>query len=172
MNHNDHVDLIRAGIISGTWADFGSGAGAFTLALADLLGKDGLIYSIDQDQKALREQQAAMQKRFPYVKVQYRAVDFRQRLELPKLDGALMANSLHFHRDKHAILERIKSYIRPGGRFVLVEYNADQGNPWVPFPISYTSWETLAREVGFTSTSLLATHPSRFLREIYSAVSE
>ena len=44
MNHEDHVRLLRKGIVEpgGVWADFGSGAGAFTLALADLLGTEVL----------------------------------------------------------------------------------------------------------------------------------
>lgn len=172
MNHSDHVNLIRAGVTYGTWADFGSGAGAFTLALADLLGKDGIIYSIDRDGKALREQQTAMQSRFPVVTVHYHQADFLQRIDLPKLDGILMANSLHFHRDKEAVLRRIKDYLRPGGRLILVEYNVDHGNTWVPHPLSYTTWEKLAQIVGFAHTQLLATQPSRFLKEMYSAVSE
>jgi hypothetical protein len=39
MNRADHIALIREGVSGGTtWADLGSGAGPFTLALADLLG--------------------------------------------------------------------------------------------------------------------------------------
>ena len=172
MNHTDHVNLIRAGVISGIWADFGSGTGAFTLALADLLGTDGTIYSIDKDQAALREQQGVMQARFPHVEVHYRHLDFRQNFELPKLDGVLMANSLHFYREKEAIIARLKGFIRPGGHLILVEYNVDHGNNWVPYPLSYHSWAELAQASGFRHTSLLATHPSRFLGEFFSAVSE
>jgi ubiquinone/menaquinone biosynthesis C-methylase UbiE len=49
MNHADHVALLRAGVPGpgGVWADLGSGAGAFTLALADLIGPTGQIYSVD-----------------------------------------------------------------------------------------------------------------------------
>jgi len=38
MDHKDHVNLLRNGITNagGVWADFGSGQGAFTLALAEL----------------------------------------------------------------------------------------------------------------------------------------
>ena len=56
MNHQDHVNLIKAGITptDGIWADLGSGTGAFTLALAELLEQDGTIYSVDKDGGALR----------------------------------------------------------------------------------------------------------------------
>ena len=33
----------------GTWADIGAGEGAFTLALADLLGPGGRIVAVDRD---------------------------------------------------------------------------------------------------------------------------
>jgi len=82
-----------------------------------------------------------------------------------------MANSLHYIRHKDPVLQLIKSYIRPGGRLILAEYNADHGNPWVPYPLSYPTWEATAHRNGFASTQLLTTVPSRFLGEIYSAVS-
>jgi ubiquinone/menaquinone biosynthesis C-methylase UbiE len=174
MNHADHVDLLRDGVRGTTWADLGSGGGAFTLALADLIGPSGTIYSVDKDQGALREQQATMRARFPGVAVHYQQADFTKPLLLAGsdgLDGIVMANSLHFVRHKEPVLQQIRRYLRPGGRLILVEYNADQGNMWVPHPMTYETWEKLAQRVGFETTRLLATKPSRFLREIYSAVS-
>jgi hypothetical protein len=47
----------------------------------------------------------------------------------------------------------------------------DRGNTWVPYPFSYPTWATLAARHGFTDTRLLTTQPSRFLGEIFSAVS-
>jgi SAM-dependent methyltransferase len=173
MTHDDHVRLLRAGIsgLGGVWADLGSGTGAFTLALADLLGPGGTIYSVEQDRGALREQERSMRARFPDRAVTYLAADFTYPLELPPLDGIVMANSLHYQRDKAPVLRLVHGYLKPGGRLVLVEYNADRGNPWVPYPLSYPTWEALAARSGFVGTRLLATVPSRFLREMYSALS-
>jgi ubiquinone/menaquinone biosynthesis C-methylase UbiE len=172
LNHHDHVNLLRGAVQEGgVWADFGSGTGAFTLALADLVGPSGRIYSIEKDGRALREQQSAMRGRFPDVSVEYMTADFTHRLELPPLNGIVMANSLHFIRDKAPVLALMHGYLKPDGRFVLVEYNADRGNTWVPYPLSYPTWETMARENGFSQTRKLAAVPSRFLGEIYSAVS-
>ncbi len=112
-----------------------------------------------------------MRARFPTVTVHYIAADFTRELELPPLDGVVMANALHYQRRKDMVVQGVRSYLRPGGRLILVEYNVDRGSPWVPYPISYTTWETLARQCGFANTRLLATVPSRFLGEIYSAVS-
>lgn len=173
MNHQDHVNLLRKGIetAGGVWADLGSGGGAFTLALADLLGLEGMIYSVDKSARALREQEQEMRARFPETTVRYIVADFTRRLDLPLLDGVVMANSLHYVKQKDAQLQLVRSYLKPGGRFILVEYNADQGNMWVPYPLSFGTWESLARKNGFTSTQLLATVPSRFLGSMYSALS-
>ena len=174
MNHDDHVALLRGGIDQpgGVWADFGSGTGAFTLALADLIGPAGVIYSIEQDRSALAQQERSLRERFPDTIVHYRVVDFTQPTDLPTLDGIIMANALHFHRRPESIVQLLKSYLRSRGRFIIVEYNIEQGNSAVPYPVSYRMWEELAAQCGFTDAQLLMTRPSRFLKEIYSAISQ
>ena len=171
MDHEDHVALIRDGVAPGVWADLGSGGGAFTLALAGLLGPGGRIVSIDRDGSALRRQREAMAARFPDAAVDYRQADFTRALELPAMDGIVMANSLHFVRRKEPMLAAVRGWLRPGGRLVLVEYDADRGNPWVPHPLSYQTWERVAAANGFVETRLVARRPSRYLGAIYSALS-
>ncbi|MHB8645008.1 MAG: class I SAM-dependent methyltransferase [Thermomicrobiales bacterium] len=178
MNHTDHVALLRAGVGDRTgeehavWADLGSGGGAFTLALAELLGSGGVIHSVDRDRGALKEQERVMHARFPATQVQYHTADFTQPLDLPALDGIVIANALHFVPEKMAVVRQLRALLRPGGRLILVEYDTDRGNRWVPYPLSYSAWAALARSAGFTTTRLLATVPSRFLGAIYSAASE
>jgi SAM-dependent methyltransferase len=171
LDHEDHVDLISDGVAPGAWADLGSGGGAFTLALADLLGPGARIVSVDRDGGALSRQARAMEARFPDAAVEYRQADFTRPLDLATLDGIVMANSLHFVRRKEPVLAAVRGWLRPGGRLVLVEYDADRGNPWVPHPLSYPSWERVAGENGFADTRLLARRPSRYLDAIYSALS-
>lgn len=175
MNHQNHLDLLRHGIpqVGGVWADLGSGTGAFTLALAELIGPTGEIYSVDKDRGSLQEQAKIMQSRFPENTAHYLKADFAETLELPPLDGVVMANSLHFVADRHkeAVLQQIKSYLKPEGRILIVEYNTDSGNTWVPHPFAYPTWEKMAKQMGFEHTRLLATYPSRFLHEIYAAAS-
>ncbi len=174
MDHADHVALIREGISKpgGVWADFGSGGGAFTLALADVLGPGCQIYSVDKNAASLRQQARAIRSHYPAIEVRYLNADYTHQLDLPPLDGAVMANTLHFQRDKDAVLGRIRSYLQPWGRLVLVEYNLDRGNTWVPYPLSYRTWQTIARRNGLMNTRLLASRPSRFMGEIYAALSD
>ena len=175
VNHTDHVELLRKGIPcrGGVWADFGAGEGAFTMALAELTGPEAVIYSIDKNRRALARQAQAMKVRFPDRRagsLQILNTDFTRRIDLPPLDGLVMANALHFQRDKEPVVRLLKSYLHPNGRLLLIEYNTDSGNAWVPHPLSYPTWEKLAARTGFMSTQLLATYPSHFLREIYSAM--
>jgi SAM-dependent methyltransferase len=177
VDHKDHVELLRDGIpgTGGVWADFGSGEGAFTLALAELTGSEAVIYSIDKDRRALARQEDAMQKRFPgrqMESVHYIHADFTRPIDLPRLDGLVIANALHFHREKEPLVRLLKSYLRQGGFMLLIEYNTDSGNFWVPYPLSFPTWKELAARAGFKEIRLLATYPSRFLREIYSAISQ
>lgn len=153
------------------WADLGCGDGAFTLALADLLGPGGSIEAVDRDSRALRAATAGVRATFPGVTLNGRQADFTEPIGLSALDGVVMANSLHFVRRKRPVLELVHAMLKPGGRLLLVEYDSDRGNPWVPHPMSYPTWERLAAEAGFLGTRRLHCVPSRFLNQIYSAVS-
>jgi ubiquinone/menaquinone biosynthesis C-methylase UbiE len=174
MDHADHVELIVDGVRGaegGAWADLGSGRGAFTLALAALLGPGGRIVSVDHDRGALTDQEREMRARFPDADVRYLVADFTTPLAIGPLDGVVMANSLHFVRRKEKVLTLVRGLLRPGGRLVLVEYDADAGTAWVPYPVSWAAWPPLARGSGFSGTRLIGRVPSRFLGAIYGAVS-
>ena len=174
MDHADHVRLLAGGVRQnegGTWADLGAGSGAFTLALADLIGPHGVIHAVDRDRGALAELRSSFVSAVPQAEVRTHVADFTRRLELADLDGVVMANSLHFVDDKIPVLALVRSYLRSGGRLLLVEYDSDHGNPYVPHPMTFDTWRSLAAEAGFVDTRRLASVPSRFLRQIYSALS-
>ena len=177
MNHADHLALLRDGVPgpspAGVWADLGAGRGAFALALAELLGPGAELYAVDRDARALSQLEREARARYPATRLRTLAADFTRPLGLPPLDGMALANALHFVRDsdKGATLDLLRAQLKPGGRLLLVEYNAERGNHWVPWPLTFPRWADLAARHGFVDTRLLATHPSRFLREIYCALS-
>jgi SAM-dependent methyltransferase len=173
VDHADHVGLLRGAVEpGGTWADIGAGTGAFTLALADLLGPGAQIVAVDRDRGALSANAEAVAARFPGIEMRTLAADFMRDLVLPSLDGIVMANSLHFVAPDRqtGVVAALSSHLRVGGAFVVVEYDADRGNPWVPHPFRYDTWVTMAAGAGLTAPRRLARVPSRFLGGIYSAV--
>src|SRR5262245_50048897 len=103
MNHTDHVNLLRPANLpaGGTWADFGAGSGAFTLALRELIGLNATIYAVDKDRNSLNQLEAAHRARFgASPNLILLSTDFSRPLDIPPLDGIVMANSLHYCKDK------------------------------------------------------------------------
>jgi SAM-dependent methyltransferase len=173
VDHRDHVGLLRSGVpVGGTWADIGAGTGAFTLALADLLSSGATIVAIDRDAGALRANATSMAARFPGVALTTLVGDITGTLALPVLDGLVAANSLHFvPRDRQvAVVRSLAAHLRPGGRFIVVEYDADRGNPWVPHPFSAATWPRLAAAAGLEGAEIIGRVPSRFLGAIYAGL--
>lgn len=175
MDHGDHVALVRAGVAGAgpVWADIGAGTGAFTLAIADLLGDAARITAVDRDEAALAENARAVAERFPAATLTTLVGDLQGPLDLPRLDGMLAANSLHFvARDRQApVVAALARHLRPGAPFIVVEYEADRGNPWVPHPFSSRGWREIAEAAGLVDTVEIGRVPSRFLGSIYAAAS-
>ncbi|HEX6548591.1 MAG TPA: class I SAM-dependent methyltransferase [Candidatus Dormibacteraeota bacterium] len=172
MEHAELVALIRNGITEpgGRWAELGAGTGAFTAALADLLGPGARITAVDRDRRALRTLEDRLGARAGLTLDTVEA-DFTRPLGLSQLDGILMANSLHFVRRKEPVLAAVHEMLRPGGTLLLVEYGSDRGNPWVPHPLSFSTWEATAEAAGFADTRLVGTRPDRHLGSMYAAAS-
>jgi ubiquinone/menaquinone biosynthesis C-methylase UbiE len=176
MDHDDHVRLIRDGVEGAgrRWLELGAGRGAFTLALADLLGPGGEIVAVDRNAGDLRQLVSTIAARNPATRLRTVNADFTAPMSTDgsRFDGLLAANALHFVRDPAAVIDRLRLLLRPAARVVVVEYDNDSGNPWVPHPLSYARWEALASAAGLAATRLIGRVPSRFLEAIYAAASE
>ena len=173
MDHADHVNLLRPANLpfGGTWADFGAGSGAFTLALRELVGPHANIYAVDKDRGGFRNLERAHRDKFTTSQnIHTIHADFSGPLSLPPLDGIVMANSLHYFKDREKALRHVRTFLKTNGILLLVEYNVDSGNMWVPYPLSFETFRALAQRAGFGEPQLLATAPSRFLKEFYSAL--
>jgi ubiquinone/menaquinone biosynthesis C-methylase UbiE len=172
MNHSDHVNLLKPAKLKpgGSWADLGAGSGAFTFATRELTGPTASIYAVDKDRASLNQLQQAYRARFDDSQNLHLIVgDFSRILDIPPLDGIVMANSLHFFKDKEKILRHVGSHLKPNGILLIVEYNVDSGNLWVPYPFSFETYCKLAPRANFSEPRLLAKVPSTFLHEFYSA---
>ena len=105
MEISDAVNLIEAGLSdntpNSTWEELGCGRGTFTKALAKLLGNGSRIYAIDKD----NQQTPSV---YDGVKIEFIKVNFEHDpIPHSNLDGILMANSLHYIKDKLTFARKI-----------------------------------------------------------------
>ncbi len=148
------------------YADLGCGNGLFTQALATLLALESVLYAVDKNKNSLN--QVSVNEDINLGKF---AINFiKEPLPFKNLSGILMANSLHYVRDKHNFLLKAKAALSGNGYFIIVEYNNAIPNPWVPYPIKFSKLENVFSEIGFTSVEKLQTYPSRYQGTMYSAL--
>ena len=157
MTPIEAINFIRLGIIhpSGTWADIGAGTGLFSRALMEIL-EEGKVIAVDKSPHALYGIKAPRHIHFEIVEG-----DFNETLELPPLDGIVMADALHYAKDHLYVLKNVLTSLRDGGRFILIEYDTDVPNePWVPNPVSLHLFSNLCRKVGLTDPELIGERES------------
>ncbi len=148
-----------------TWADLGAGTGTFTLALAEILSPPGRIVTVDKDAGALRQIPSTHNQ----ITIEYREANFiKEDLLLENLDGILMANALHYVKDKVALINKLGKYLKEDGCFLIVEYETVRVNPWVPYPIRFQALKELFATTGFLSTEKLGEAPSRYQGKMYA----
>lgn len=173
MTHADAVALIReaVGRPGGVWADLGAGSGTFSRALADLVGPGGVVHAVEQDARAVAALRATAPSPSPAATIEVIHADFTKTRSLPVLDGIVMANALHFvpYAEQADVLRRLTRTLAPTGRMVLVEYDRDVGNPWVPYPVSSAALALLAVRAGLTTPTTIARKPSAFGGALYCA---
>jgi ubiquinone/menaquinone biosynthesis C-methylase UbiE len=155
--------------MGGIWADFGAGDGAFTLAVAELIGPGGTVYAVDRDARALMGLRRASSGLQPPPLLHEIVADFTQPLKLPPLDGALVANALHYIGDASATLKLLTGYLRASAALVVVEYDTTRAGPWVPHPLPFARLRELCEMANTPPPRLLGRAPSLYHGVIYAA---
>ena len=159
MNLADAAALIAPAIhrAGGTWADLGAGSGTFTRALLQLLGPGARVHAVDRDASSVR----ALARIAGVTAVR---ADFSEALELPTLDGVLLANALHFvpASEQAGVLARVARLVRAGEGIVLVEYEHRAPSRWVPYPVSFARFTELARDAGLGAPTRAGERDSAF----------
>ena len=173
MDSRDAAGLIAPAVSAGEqWADLGAGSGTFTVALARLVGPTGTVFAVDREMSAvagLRALADSAHEKYPGIVVSH--ADFTHSLELPLLDGALLANALHFvsDREQSTVLRRVADRLKPTGAIVLVEYDNRPPSQWVPFPVSFLRLRDLARIAGLGTPTEIGRRRSMFGGSMYAA---
>jgi trans-aconitate methyltransferase len=148
------------------WADLGCGNGTFTLALADLLAPRSVIHAIDRNGAGLKRIPA----RRGHIRIYTHLGDFLEPWPFGPVDGILMANSLHYVANQEAFVHSCELQMASTRRVLVVEYDMNKANAWVPYPVSRSRLAELFSGYSFQS---LGSRPSRYQRaRLYAELME
>jgi ubiquinone/menaquinone biosynthesis C-methylase UbiE len=141
MTINEAKDLIAPATIaadsSQQWVDLGCGSGTFSYALAAILPKGSNIICVDIGTQHIEPV-------YNNNSLQFKKADIQQVSFAPgSLSGILMANSLHYVKDQRSFIERIGKFLAANASYIIVEYDTDIANQWVPYPLSFNTLNKL-----------------------------
>jgi len=163
MTATEAIALIKPGINAATpqsWADLGCGSGTFTIALNSILPAGSYLAAVDKQQQTLP---------VDFIRANFETDD----LPLKDLDGIVMANSLHYIRDKQELIKKLETYFSGSPTFLIVEYDTSRSNTWVPYPIPFNNLKTMFNDLGYHNINKLAEHRSIYnSAKIYAALIE
>lgn len=171
MELSDAISLIQTiEIERGTpqiWADLGSGSGLFTRALAHMLAAKSKIYAVDRNPAPVKLKSFSSNVQMIPLQLDF----IKDPLDLESLDGILMANALHFVQDKKDFLHKTSAWFKNRPKFLIVEYDTDKPNPYVPYPLSFLTLKQLFQDAGFSSIVKITERPSLYNSgKIYSSM--
>lgn len=149
-----------------SWADLGSGEGLFTMALAAQLPSGSSILAIDKRANILKK----IPPQYDGVTIHTQKGDFLS-TDLPDhLQGVLMANALHYVKNKSHFLQGLIKHMGEGAQCLIVEYNTSSANPWVPYPINWQKVSLLTEELGAKEIHKLGEIPSLYQKSMYATL--
>ncbi len=167
MQLEEAVQLIQHSIPveRNVWADLGCGDGLFTNALSQLLPEKSLLYAVDKNKNALKNVsvKAGMQ-------LEKIVADFvHDEFPFKSVSGILMANSFHYVKDKNAFIEKCFTLSNDDTYFIIVEYDNNKSNPWVPYPINFNALKNFFASYNYVAEKL-SEIPSHYRGKMYAAL--
>lgn len=135
MQLSEAIQFIQCDVLDqapvSKWADLGCGSGLFSTALAHYLPEGSTVYAVDQQPAT----------RIAGHGVEILELDFvADPFPFGRVDGVLMANSLHYVKDKPGLIQKIKNHT---STLIIIEYDIEKPVPtWVPFPLSFRQLST------------------------------
>jgi ubiquinone/menaquinone biosynthesis C-methylase UbiE len=134
------------------WADLGCGNGTFTKALAELLPAGSHIIAVDRENQNLKIPAV------DFLKANFEKEDLR----LTRLDGILIANAIHYVADKTILIKKLETMFKETPKFLIIEYDTDNPNPWVPYPLSFNNLQLLFQGLGYGRINKISERPSAY----------
>ena len=136
-------------------ADFGCGAGFFSIPLGQIVGSNGKIYALDIRPEALEATRAKI-KLFHLFNIE----PVRADLEAPRgsglkensMDKILIANILFQAQNKQALISEANRILKAGGSVMIVEWNENQfiGGPSLDNRVGRDEAKKLFADAGFS----------------------
>lgn len=140
-------------------ADFGSGAGHFSLAIANRVGKEGAVNAVDVREGVLSVLAGhAKLDGLMQIKTVRGNLEKANGSSLKKVsqDMVLCANILHQADKPKAILREAHRVLKQNGELLVIDWTDASNSFGPPERISQSEAEKLAREVGFQKVRELA----------------
>ncbi|MGH9722995.1 MAG: class I SAM-dependent methyltransferase [Bryobacteraceae bacterium] len=100
-------------------ADLGAGMGYFTARLADAVGARGKVYAVDVTDRSINFLRQRFDKNPAVEVVKASAEEWKPPAPA---DAALMTDAFHEFGDSAAVLRTLRSYLKEGGRLVIVDF--------------------------------------------------
>jgi len=145
--------LRSAGLSEGDiFADIGCGPGFYALPAAQIVGEKGRVYAVDTQEEMLEH----LSRRDPPANVvPVNSTESSIPLEDSSADFVLAAFVLHEAADPAAFLREIKRLMRPGARFLLVDWQrqSEERGPPEEERIAGDEAARLVEEAGFSETA-------------------
>lgn len=164
MNISEAKEMILSAVENNLeiWADLGCGVGLFTLALAEILKDGSSVYAVDKSVQSFPAKHSE-------VRLFFKEGDFSESLELPLLDGILMANSFHFIKNKKQLIRHLETYFKNTKKWIIVEYDNSVANQWEPYSIPFEELKLLFIEMGYSNIEKIGERKSKFGGMMYAA---
>ena len=110
--------LVRRG---DTVVDVGSGLGFFTIALAEMVGPDGKVISVDLQEEMLKRSRRRAERRGLADRFEFHRASHTHLGLTKPADLVLAFWMLHEVRDRAGFLREVRSILRPSGHLLIAE---------------------------------------------------
>jgi ubiquinone/menaquinone biosynthesis C-methylase UbiE len=145
-------------------ADLGAGTGLFSVPMAKNVAPNGTVYAVEID-KGFFPMIEAKAKEGKLTNVRTVTGEFTDpKLPAQNVDLAFMHDVLHHVDNRADYLKTAAKYVKPGGRFVVIDYKADQ-SPHRDQPNLIVSEDQVIawmKAAGFSKVERIALFPEKY----------
>jgi SAM-dependent methyltransferase len=129
------LDIVRAMELSAgkSVADIGTGTGLFLKPFSEVVGERGKVYAVDISPRLIEfAKERVKRENLTNVEVKLSKIDSTDLAEA-SVDIAFVCDTYHHFEDHAAMLQSIRTALRPGGDLVVIDFERIPGKsrPWV-----------------------------------------